>query len=131
LSPITQLTFCVCFLLLCCSCLLCFSCNNCCLCWSACDQKDNCNSWKSINNHLHTGFDNFCERNQPRCSNLLFISRFRGNPVIHVFFLPYKKRQDANIHYDYFAAGGVGIANMVEKLENDEYMGFENLCYQS
>ncbi|KAJ6678607.1 PROTEIN putative-RELATED [Salix viminalis] len=27
--------------------------------------------------------------------------------------------------------GGVGIANMVEKLENDEYMGFENLCYQS
>ncbi|KAB5547658.1 hypothetical protein DKX38_011064 [Salix brachista] len=27
--------------------------------------------------------------------------------------------------------GGVGIANMVEKLENEEYMGFENLCYQS
>ncbi|KAF8409949.1 hypothetical protein HHK36_002468 [Tetracentron sinense] len=27
--------------------------------------------------------------------------------------------------------GGVGIANMVEKLEHKEYMGFENLCYQS
>ncbi|CAK9150748.1 unnamed protein product [Ilex paraguariensis] len=27
--------------------------------------------------------------------------------------------------------GGVGIAQMVEKLENQEYMGFENLCYQS
>ncbi|KDP38300.1 hypothetical protein JCGZ_05186 [Jatropha curcas] len=25
--------------------------------------------------------------------------------------------------------GGVGIADMVEKLENEEYMGFENLCY--
>ncbi|KAJ6420064.1 hypothetical protein OIU84_030060 [Salix udensis] len=42
-----------------------------------------------------------------------------------------KARQDANIHFDYLSAGGVGIANMVEKLENDEYMGFENLCYQS
>ncbi|KAA8547355.1 hypothetical protein F0562_003781 [Nyssa sinensis] len=27
--------------------------------------------------------------------------------------------------------GGVGIANMVEKLENKEYMGFENLCRMS
>ncbi|XP_059640969.1 sulfite exporter TauE/SafE family protein 3-like [Cornus florida] len=27
--------------------------------------------------------------------------------------------------------GGVGIANMVEKLENQEYMGFENFCYQT
>ncbi|XP_058009194.1 sulfite exporter TauE/SafE family protein 3 [Hevea brasiliensis] len=26
--------------------------------------------------------------------------------------------------------GGVGIADMVEKLENEEYMGFQNLCYQ-
>ncbi|KAG8662688.1 sulfite exporter TauE/SafE family protein 3 [Manihot esculenta] len=26
--------------------------------------------------------------------------------------------------------GGVGIADMVEKLENQEYMGFQNLCYQ-
>ncbi|XP_002521607.2 sulfite exporter TauE/SafE family protein 3 [Ricinus communis] len=25
--------------------------------------------------------------------------------------------------------GGVGIADMVEKLTNEEYMGFENLCY--
>ncbi|CAA6657588.1 unnamed protein product [Spirodela intermedia] len=25
--------------------------------------------------------------------------------------------------------GGVGIANMIKKLERDEYMGFENLCY--
>ncbi|XP_020092210.1 uncharacterized protein LOC109712846 isoform X2 [Ananas comosus] len=27
--------------------------------------------------------------------------------------------------------GGVGIANMVEKLERKEHMGFENLCYHS
>ncbi|KAJ4714429.1 Sulfite exporter TauE/SafE family protein [Melia azedarach] len=27
--------------------------------------------------------------------------------------------------------GGVGIENMVEKLENKEYMGFENLCHES
>ncbi|XP_052195103.1 sulfite exporter TauE/SafE family protein 3-like [Diospyros lotus] len=27
--------------------------------------------------------------------------------------------------------GGVGIANMIQKLENQEYMGFENLCSQS
>ncbi|KAK2981579.1 hypothetical protein RJ640_011109 [Escallonia rubra] len=27
--------------------------------------------------------------------------------------------------------GGVGIANMVEKLEKHEYMGFDNLCYES
>ncbi|XP_028051383.1 sulfite exporter TauE/SafE family protein 3-like isoform X3 [Camellia sinensis] len=27
--------------------------------------------------------------------------------------------------------GGVGIANMIEKLENHEYMGFENLCNHS
>ncbi|XP_057975242.1 sulfite exporter TauE/SafE family protein 3-like isoform X2 [Malania oleifera] len=27
--------------------------------------------------------------------------------------------------------GGVGVADMVEKLQNDEYMGFENLCYHS
>ncbi|XP_047322139.1 sulfite exporter TauE/SafE family protein 3-like [Impatiens glandulifera] len=27
--------------------------------------------------------------------------------------------------------GGVGIVNMVEKLANQEYMGFENMCYQS
>lgn len=26
--------------------------------------------------------------------------------------------------------GGVGIANMVEKMENQEYMGFENFCHQ-
>lgn len=26
-------------------------------------------------------------------------------------------------------AGGVGIANMIKKLEREEYMGFENLCY--
>ncbi|KAJ9147091.1 hypothetical protein P3X46_029293 [Hevea brasiliensis] len=26
--------------------------------------------------------------------------------------------------------GGVGIADMVEKLENEEYMGFQNLCHQ-
>ncbi|MCD7465631.1 hypothetical protein HAX54_001646 [Datura stramonium] len=25
--------------------------------------------------------------------------------------------------------GGVGIANMIEKLENNDYMGFDNLCY--
>lgn len=24
--------------------------------------------------------------------------------------------------------GGVGIADMIEKIENKEYMGFENLC---
>ncbi|CAN4080049.1 unnamed protein product [Withania somnifera] len=27
--------------------------------------------------------------------------------------------------------GGVGIANMIEKLENNDYMGFDNLCYRS
>ncbi|KAF7828841.1 sulfite exporter TauE/SafE family protein 3-like [Senna tora] len=27
--------------------------------------------------------------------------------------------------------GGVGIEHMVEKLENNEYMGFENLCHHS
>ncbi|XP_047310764.1 sulfite exporter TauE/SafE family protein 3-like [Impatiens glandulifera] len=27
--------------------------------------------------------------------------------------------------------GGVGIVNMVEKLANEEYMGFETMCYQS
>lgn len=28
-------------------------------------------------------------------------------------------------------AGGVGIADMIEKLENHDYMGFDNLCYHS
>nr|GMD00883.1 sulfite exporter TauE/SafE family protein 3-like [Ipomoea batatas] len=27
--------------------------------------------------------------------------------------------------------GGVGIADMIEKLENHDYMGFDNLCYHS
>ncbi|XP_019182457.1 PREDICTED: uncharacterized protein LOC109177534 isoform X2 [Ipomoea nil] len=27
--------------------------------------------------------------------------------------------------------GGVGIADMIEKLENNDYMGFDNLCYHS
>ncbi|KAM7524167.1 hypothetical protein LguiA_014069 [Lonicera macranthoides] len=27
--------------------------------------------------------------------------------------------------------GGVGIAHMIEKLENQEYMGFDSLCYNS
>lgn len=27
--------------------------------------------------------------------------------------------------------GGVGIANMIEKLKNNDYMGFDNLCYHS
>lgn len=27
-----------------------------------------------------------------------------------------------------FYAGGFGIANMIEKIKNNEYMGFENLC---
>jgi len=27
--------------------------------------------------------------------------------------------------------GGVGIENMVEKMENNEYMGFANICHQS
>lgn len=30
-----------------------------------------------------------------------------------------------------YVTGGVGIANMVEKLANQEYMGFENLCHES
>jgi len=33
--------------------------------------------------------------------------------------------------YLFTTAGGVGISNMVEKLENQEYMGFESLCYES
>ena len=28
-------------------------------------------------------------------------------------------------------AGRVGIASMIEKLQNHEYMGFDNLCRQS
>lgn len=32
-------------------------------------------------------------------------------------------------HVNGAVAGGVGIANMVEKLERKEHMGFENLCY--
>lgn len=31
----------------------------------------------------------------------------------------------------YYVSGGVGIANMVEKMENQEYMGFENFCHLS
>ena len=30
-----------------------------------------------------------------------------------------------------YITGGVGIANMVEKMANQEYMGFENLCHES
>lgn len=27
-----------------------------------------------------------------------------------------------------FIAGGFGIINMIDKIKNNEYMGFENLC---
>lgn len=28
------------------------------------------------------------------------------------------------------ALGGVGISHMIEKIQRNEYMGFEDLCYQ-
>lgn len=33
--------------------------------------------------------------------------------------------------FPWWIAGGVGIMTMVEKLANNEYMGFDDLCYQS
>jgi len=36
-----------------------------------------------------------------------------------------------NFNYETFLVyllGGVGIAAMVKKIENDEYMGFDDLC---
>ncbi|KAK2657234.1 hypothetical protein Ddye_010286 [Dipteronia dyeriana] len=36
-----------------------------------------------------------------------------------------------HIHFSMYVAGGVGIENMVEKLVNREYMGFDNLCSHS
>ncbi|KAL3527094.1 hypothetical protein ACH5RR_011750 [Cinchona calisaya] len=35
------------------------------------------------------------------------------------------------IFFSAISLGGVGIASMIEKLENNEYMGFDNLCHQS
>ncbi|XP_028051384.1 sulfite exporter TauE/SafE family protein 3-like isoform X4 [Camellia sinensis] len=47
-------------------CLFCFSCYNFRLCWSACSEEGYSNTWKGIHNHLHTGSDNLCERDQFR-----------------------------------------------------------------
>jgi len=33
--------------------------------------------------------------------------------------------------FSVFIAGGVGISNMIQRIANKEYMGFENLCTYS
>ncbi|XP_031255001.1 sulfite exporter TauE/SafE family protein 3-like [Pistacia vera] len=50
---------------------------------------------------------------------------FLGRTSIIIFILA------LTIFVSAISLGGVGIENMVEKLENREYMGFENLCHQS
>ncbi|XP_010999980.1 PREDICTED: uncharacterized protein LOC105107666 [Populus euphratica] len=53
------------------------------------------------------------------------IIAFLGRASLIIFILA------LTIFVSAVSLGGVGIANMVEKLENEEYMGFENLCHQS
>lgn len=48
-----------------------------------------------------------------------------GRASIIIFILA------STIFISAISLGGVGIMNMVEKLENREYMGFESLCYKS
>ncbi|KAJ7944299.1 Sulfite exporter TauE/SafE family protein [Quillaja saponaria] len=48
-----------------------------------------------------------------------------GRASIIIFILA------STIFVSAISLGGVGIANMVEKMENQEYMGFENLCHNS
>ncbi|KAF3440220.1 hypothetical protein FNV43_RR19090 [Rhamnella rubrinervis] len=48
-----------------------------------------------------------------------------GRASIIIFILA------STIFVSAISLGGVGIANMVEKMENQEYMGFENFCHQS
>ncbi|XP_041001485.1 sulfite exporter TauE/SafE family protein 3-like [Juglans microcarpa x Juglans regia] len=53
------------------------------------------------------------------------IIKLLGRASIIIFILA------LTIFVSAISLGGVGIANMVEKMENQEYMGFENLCHQS
>ncbi|RDX67126.1 Sulfite exporter TauE/SafE family protein 3 [Mucuna pruriens] len=48
-----------------------------------------------------------------------------GRASIIIFVLAF------TIFLSAISLGGVGIENMVEKMENDEYMGFANICNQS
>ncbi|XP_059293227.1 sulfite exporter TauE/SafE family protein 3-like [Lycium ferocissimum] len=50
---------------------------------------------------------------------------FLGRASIIIFILA------MTIFTSAISLGGVGIANMIEKLENNDYMGFDNLCYRS
>ncbi|KAJ8431607.1 hypothetical protein Cgig2_025649 [Carnegiea gigantea] len=58
----------------------------------------------------------------PGCFNMIrrhFSQGFLREPVLHGFMLT---------EFCLTNAGGVGVANMIEKLHNHEYMGFEDLC---
>ncbi|KAK7262848.1 hypothetical protein RJT34_30429 [Clitoria ternatea] len=48
-----------------------------------------------------------------------------GRASIIIFVLAF------TIFVSAISLGGVGIENMVEKIENKSYMGFENICFQS
>lgn len=85
----------------------------------ACSPKNYRSSRTSIDNHLHSGFNHLYQCNQfrYRMLYLIYFSRKR-----------YYKKQSWTIQFGWMFAGGVGITDMVEKLEDEEYMGFENLC---
>lgn len=73
----------------------------------------------------------------------IFVSAISLGIYIYSFFILIVKMTNISAHFFFSVfltmksdvldnfAGGVGIANMIEKLENKDYMGFDNLCYQS
>ncbi|RRT71814.1 hypothetical protein BHE74_00029872 [Ensete ventricosum] len=63
-----------------------------------------------------------------RYHNLPFY--YSSNSGFSACYLPASSH--ALMHPKFFIAGGVGILNMIEKIEDNDYMGVENLCrYQA
>ena len=113
-----------------CSSLL-HSCVHCCrFHWAICCEKADCLIRESITDHFYPGWHGFRECNITR---QVQVSLRRLNSFVYAWKLRLVQHLVKIASYFCFIffvviAGSVGIANMIEKIANNEYMGFENLC---
>lgn len=106
------------FVCLVCSCLLHRNCIHCCHHQPAlCEEVDQ-SARACFTHHLHLGFHDLCQRNFS-WYHILKLAEINQNPYGAL---------DSYINNHRLPAGGVGISNIVHKIECHQYMGFESLC---
>jgi hypothetical protein len=74
-----------------------------------------------IDHHLHTCCNDLHQRD---LSRYLCLIHTHTTPVLLSQQLYWKQLKILSAQ----SAGGVGIANVVHRMERHQYMGFENLC---